>query len=243
MGKKKKKQASALARQTPKRLKTMAAQLGRVIQRYNSVTRAYNKLRSSAGTPTRTTGGTRRTLVVVKSGDKPMSARDAVEGARDPFEGEISTGFGEKVLGNPDTEHVIKPPDNIKDLVGLSSKRCIPCEGKDVKAMTEEEAELMKKQAVGCKLFKDADENLRLKYDYKFKNFVKSLEFFQRVAAIAEAEGHHPDLHLVGWNNVTVELWTHSVSGLTENDFIMASKINEIDTSDLKSKKKQKFWA
>jgi len=172
-----------------------------------------------------------------------MSARDAVEGARDPFAGEIGTGFGEKALGNPDTEHVIKPPDNIKDLVGLSSKRCIPCEGKDVKAMTEEEAELMKKQAVGWKLRKDEDGNLRLKSDYKFKNFVKSLEFFQRVAAIAEAEGHHPDLHLVGWNNVTVELWTHSVSGLTENDFIMASKINEIDTSDLKSKKKQKFWA
>lgn len=223
----------------------MAAQLGRVTQRYNSLTRACNKLCAVGTTTKRTVGNgqARRTLVVVNAEKGQMSARDAVEGARDPFAGEISTGFGEKALGNPDTEHVIKPPDTIKDLVGLSSKRCIPCEGKDVKPLTEDEAELLKKQAAGWKLYKDDDNNLRIQADYKFKNFVKSLEFFQRVAEIAESQGHHPDLHLVGWNNVTVELWTHSVSGLTENDFIMAAKINEIDTSDLKPKKKQKFWA
>ena len=172
-----------------------------------------------------------------------MSARDAVEGARDPFAGEIATNFTENTLGNPDTDHIMKPPEAIKEIVGLSSKKCIPCEGKDVKAMTESEAELMKKQVPGWKLAKDESENLKLKCDWEFKNFVKSLDFFQRIAEIAEAEGHHPDLHLVGWNKVTVEISTHSINGLSENDFILAAKINAIDISDLKKKKKKQFWA
>ena len=56
-------------------------------------------------------------------------------------------------------------------------------------------------------------------------------------------QGHHPDLHLEGWNKVSIVLNTHSVGGLTENDFIMAAKINDIDVADLKKKPKQKFWA
>ena len=50
--------------------------------------------------------------------------------------------------------------------------------------------------------------------------------------------GHHPDLHLVGWNNVKIDVWTHSVSGLTDNDFILAAKINELKLGGLLSKKK-----
>ena len=172
-----------------------------------------------------------------------MSTKDMVEGARNPYDAELATNFTDTSLGNPDTEHMIKPPEAIKDLVGLSKKKCIPCEGKDVKALEESEAELLRKQVAGWQIYKDEKSQLRLKCDWKFKNFVKSLEFFQRIATVAEEEGHHPDLHLVGWNKVTVELWTHSVSGLTENDFILAAKINEIDTTDLTPKKKQRFWA
>ena len=171
------------------------------------------------------------------------SLQEKMEGAREAYAGEVGTDFTNKSLGNPDTEHIMKPPEAIKDLVGLSKKKCVACEGKDVKALTESEADLLRKQVAGWQIEKVENDSLRLKCDYKFKNFVKSLEFFQRIAEVAEAEGHHPDLHLVGWNKVTVEVWTHSIGGLTENDFILAAKINEIETSDLTPKKKQKFWA
>jgi 4a-hydroxytetrahydrobiopterin dehydratase len=54
------------------------------------------------------------------------------------------------------------------------------------------------------------------------------IEFFNRVAALAEDEGHHPDLHLEGYRQLAIEIWTHAAGGLTENDFILAAKINEI---------------
>jgi 4a-hydroxytetrahydrobiopterin dehydratase len=60
---------------------------------------------------------------------------------------------------------------------------------------------------------------------------------------VADAEGHHPDLHLRSYNHVAVELSTHAVGGLTENDFIMAAKINEIPLDDLLPKRKPQFWA
>ena len=54
------------------------------------------------------------------------------------------------------------------------------------------------------------------------------IEFFNKVAALAEEEGHHPDLHLEGYRQVAVELWTHAIGGLSENDFILAAKINQL---------------
>jgi len=54
------------------------------------------------------------------------------------------------------------------------------------------------------------------------------VEFFNKVAALAEEEGHHPDLHLESYRQVAVELWTHAIGGLSENDFIVAAKINQI---------------
>ena len=60
------------------------------------------------------------------------------------------------------------------------------------------------------------------------RNFLAGIEFFDKIAALAEEEGHHPDLHLEGYRNVTVELWTHAIGGLSENDFILAAKINEV---------------
>ncbi|KAG2599611.1 hypothetical protein PVAP13_5KG422307 [Panicum virgatum] len=78
---------------------------------------------------------------------------------------------------------------------------------------------------------------LKLHRAWKVKNFVKGLEFFQLVAAIAEEEGHHPDLHLVGWNNVKIDVWTHSVRGLTDNDFILAAKINHLNLEGILSKR------
>jgi 4a-hydroxytetrahydrobiopterin dehydratase len=54
------------------------------------------------------------------------------------------------------------------------------------------------------------------------------MQFFHLVAELAEAENHHPDLHLEGYRNVTIEIWTHAIGGLSENDFILAAKIDEL---------------
>jgi 4a-hydroxytetrahydrobiopterin dehydratase len=62
---------------------------------------------------------------------------------------------------------------------------------------------------------------------FKFPDFLKALDFVNRVGAIAEQEGHHPDLHL-SWGKVGVETWTHKIDGLTESDFILAAKIDQI---------------
>lgn len=79
--------------------------------------------------------------------------------------------------------------------------------------------------------------------EWKTKGFKSALALFGRIGEIAESEGHHPDLHLTSYNNVCVELSTHAVRGLTENDFIMAAKINELDVTDLLKKTKKAYWA
>jgi 4a-hydroxytetrahydrobiopterin dehydratase len=61
---------------------------------------------------------------------------------------------------------------------------------------------------------------------FRFKDFAQAMGFVNRVAEIAEAEGHHPEIH-ISWNRVRLELTTHAIKGLSENDFIMAAKISE----------------
>ncbi|KAK4789167.1 hypothetical protein SAY86_020486 [Trapa natans] len=107
----------------------------------------------------------------------------------------------------------------------LAAKKCIPCNVKDLRPMTGETAHSLISKVEGWKLLNEGGV-LKLNRTWKVKSFTKGLELFQLVARVAEVEGHHPDLHLVGWNNVTIEIWTHAVGGLTENDFILAAKIN-----------------
>ncbi|KAL6774192.1 RAF2 [Auxenochlorella protothecoides x Auxenochlorella symbiontica] len=174
-----------------------------------------------------------------------LRARDADGdfGARDPFPGEIATNFTEKSFGNENTEHLIKPPDGLASLVGLKNRKCLACEGGDVKPLTDSEAEKLRHQCPGWRLTTN-DKGIKcISQEWKVRNFMAGLELFKRVAAVAEAEGHHPDLHLVGYNRVTAELTTHSANGLTENDFIMAAKISDLDVADLQPKRKPKFWA
>ncbi|KAF2951540.1 hypothetical protein DAI22_01g270100 [Oryza sativa Japonica Group] len=123
-------------------------------------------------------------------------------------------------------------PDNQE----LAKKICVPCNSKDIHAMPEDSAKKMLEQVGGWELATEGD-ILKLHRAWKVKNFVKGLEFLQLVAAVAEEEGHHPDLHLVGWNNVKIDVWTHSVRGLTDNDFILAAKINNLNLEGLLSKK------
>ena len=68
----------------------------------------------------------------------------------------------------------------------------------------------------------------RIRREWVAKDFVTALDFFARIAAVAEAEGHHPDLHLTDYRNVAVELWTHALGALSENDFILAARIDAL---------------
>ena len=68
----------------------------------------------------------------------------------------------------------------------------------------------------------------RIRKDWTVKNFMAGLEFFNKVAQVAEADNHHPDLHIEGYRNVSIEMWTHSIGGISANDFILAAKIDEV---------------
>ena len=104
----------------------------------------------------------------------------------------------------------------------LSRKHCVACEGK-TERLPNNQVQALLKQVSNWKLTPD---NGRIRREWKVKDFLTALDFFRRVGEIAEAEDHHPDLHLVGYRNVTIEIWTHAVNGLTENDFILAAKID-----------------
>ncbi|XP_073115322.1 pterin-4-alpha-carbinolamine dehydratase 2, mitochondrial isoform X2 [Elaeis guineensis] len=121
-------------------------------------------------------------------------------------------------------------------ILDLTSKKCVPCDSKDVRPMSEQSANELLAQVQGWNLLSE-DGVMKLHRSWKVKSFTKGLELFQLVADVAEAEGHHPDLHLVGWNNVKIDIWTHSVGGLTENDFILAAKINSLHVEHLLRRK------
>lgn len=106
----------------------------------------------------------------------------------------------------------------------LAKKKCVPCEKKGAKAFDPTEAERYAAQVPGWVLADDAG---KISRTFKFKDFIGAMDFVQAVADIAEAEGHHPDIYIF-YNTVRLELYTHSVGGLSENDFIVAAKINEI---------------
>ncbi len=106
----------------------------------------------------------------------------------------------------------------------LTRKKCVPCEG-GVPKLTPEEANGFLKNVSGWTLTADGQ---RIRKEWRVKNFLAGMSFFQKVAEIAEDEGHHPDLHLVGYRNVAIEIWTHAIGGLSENDFILAAKIDAL---------------
>jgi 4a-hydroxytetrahydrobiopterin dehydratase len=105
----------------------------------------------------------------------------------------------------------------------LTKKRCIPCEG-NVPPLTHEQAEKLLTEVKDWMLIDDAK---MLAKSFRFKNFAETMNFVNEVARIAEEEGHHPDMS-VSYNAVGIELTTHAIGGLSENDFILAAKIDEI---------------
>jgi 4a-hydroxytetrahydrobiopterin dehydratase len=106
----------------------------------------------------------------------------------------------------------------------LRGRKCKPCEG-GVPPVSREETEKLLANLPGWRLSGDGK---RIRREWVAKNFMAAMDFFNDVAKLAEDEGHHPDLHLVGYRNVAIELWTHAIHGLSENDFITAAKIDEL---------------
>ena len=106
----------------------------------------------------------------------------------------------------------------------LCSTKCVPCEG-GVPKLTPEEAKAQLAVLNGWELLSGPD---RIRKSWTVKHFMAGLEFFGKVAEIAEAEGHHPDLHLVGYRKVSIEIWTHAIQGLSLNDFILAARIDQL---------------
>jgi 4a-hydroxytetrahydrobiopterin dehydratase len=106
----------------------------------------------------------------------------------------------------------------------LRVRKCKPCEG-GVPLIPRDEAEGLLANLPQWKLSEDGK---RIRREWVAKNFVAAMDFLNDVAELAEDEGHHPDLHVVGYRNVAIELWTHAIGGLSENDFITAAKIDEL---------------
>jgi len=105
----------------------------------------------------------------------------------------------------------------------LAEKRCIPCEG-GTQPLSKTPAQELLKQLSGWTLSGDTR---WISKEFKFEDFAKAFAFAKKVAGIAEEEGHHPDLQ-VSWGKTTVELTTHAIKGLSENDFIIAAKIDKV---------------
>lgn len=106
----------------------------------------------------------------------------------------------------------------------LIKSHCKPCEG-GVDPLSHEQARDHLKAVPEWELGSDGKTIHR---KWQMKNFVKAMEFLQKVAEVAEQEQHHPDLHLTGYRNVRIELTTHAIGGLSENDFILAAKIDNL---------------
>ena len=106
----------------------------------------------------------------------------------------------------------------------LARKKCAPCEG-GVAPFLPAECESQLKALAGWRLTHDGK---RIRKDWVVKHFLAGMAFFDAVAKLAEEEQHHPDLHLEGYRNVWIDIWTHAIGGLSENDFILAAKIDRL---------------
>lgn len=105
----------------------------------------------------------------------------------------------------------------------LTNKTCEPCEG-GVDPLTREEIQPLFAQLSGWIV----EGNKRIKKEFQKKDFAEAMKFVNAVANLAEEEGHHPDICIHGWNKVSITLSTHAIGGLSENDFIVAAKVDGV---------------
>src|SRR5262245_3520391 len=107
-------------------------------------------------------------------------------------------------------------------MTALAKKECVPCKG-GVPPLKGDQLNALHREVPEWKV---VDEH-QLTRDIKFPDFASALRFVNRVGDLAEGQGHHPDIHL-SWGRVGIETWTHKINGLTESDFILAAKIDEL---------------
>jgi 4a-hydroxytetrahydrobiopterin dehydratase len=105
----------------------------------------------------------------------------------------------------------------------LKDSTCKPCEG-GVPPLTKSQIEELLPQISRWSVVEDK----QIQKDFKYKNFKQALEFVNKVGEIAEQQGHHPNIFLHNWNKVRISLSTHAIKGLSDNDFILAAKIDTI---------------
>ena len=108
----------------------------------------------------------------------------------------------------------------------LYKKKCIACDGKTLPFDISEIHKYLKK-VDEWQVKNDNENNHYLEKNFLFKNFIASQKFVNKVGLIAELESHHPDIHF-GWGYAKIEIFTHVIQGLAENDFILAAKIDQI---------------
>lgn len=104
----------------------------------------------------------------------------------------------------------------------LAQRTCVPCKG-GVPPLKGEELANLARQVRGWKVLEDH----HIAKSFDFPDFVSALKFVNAIGAVAEEQGHHPDI-VLRWGSVTVTIWTHKIDGLTESDFILAAKVDEI---------------
>lgn len=107
----------------------------------------------------------------------------------------------------------------------LTHQKCVPCEG-GTKPLTREEFDVYIDQV---KDWNVTTSDKKLEREFVFKNFKEALNFVNQIGAIAEQEGHHPDINLYNYKKVKITLSTHAIGGLSVNDFILAVKIDELE--------------
>lgn len=104
----------------------------------------------------------------------------------------------------------------------LAQRSCVPCRG-GVPPLTPTQYNPLLAELPQWKVV----EGHHLRRNYIFNDFVSALDFTNRAGTVAEAEGHHPEI-TVGWGHALVEIWTHKIDGLTESDFVLAAKLDEL---------------
>lgn len=113
----------------------------------------------------------------------------------------------------------------------LANRKCQPCEGEGSPLGLSETKQYLKEVPL-WRLAKDRKSIFR---EFVMKNFVSAVEFIERIAKVAEEEGHHPDLHLTSYKKLNIVLATHAIGGLSPNDFILAAKIDRLPKALKKS--------
>ncbi|KAG0585744.1 hypothetical protein M758_2G033900 [Ceratodon purpureus] len=168
--------------------------------------------------------------LVVRAG---AGADDGGWGARDPYPAEIESNFGDRINGNVDTEHIIMVPTLA--VLSLSEKTIKPL-AEGAVPLTEAEAKALLRKVVGWRLVNQGSSDgagLKLQCDWVLRDSDSVNELYSRIAKVAEATSYEHEIQTLENNKVRIEVWTPAIGGLSENDFIFASKLDQVETKDL----------